>query len=323
MLALVRAASADEPPNPRIALRWTAPAGCPAGARVIAEVDRLLGDTGARPPSPLTVSAVVSDDPAGGLRVQLEAAGAGGTRVRELHAASCEALADATALILALMIDPAAVAAAPPAPPAPEPTSPPASKPASSPGPEPTSPPAPRPTSPPAPSLRPRFHLLAWALADAGTLPGVAFAAGGAAALSLGALRFELSAGAWPSRSAVIAARPTAGGDVSLVAGSAGACYGLLAPGPFDLAPCLAMEIGRLHASGFGVTTPGEGNALWAAAKGGARFAWSPASRVAIVLRLEAAVPFVRRAFVVENLGEVHRPGPVSGRAGGGVEISF
>ncbi|APR75317.1 Hypothetical protein A7982_00663 [Minicystis rosea] len=338
---------AADPPRPRVSLRWSAPEGCPAGARVVAEVDRLLGESGARPPTPLEVSAVVTDDPAGGLRVRLDA---GNARVRELHAASCEALADATAVILALMIDPTAVASAPPAAPAPAAPSsaaPSASAVPAAPPSPPSAPPAPA-SAPPAPASAapsvstapdtsraaappstrsrvpaPRFHLLAWALADVGSLPGVSFAAGGTAALSLGAFRFELGAGVWPSRAATSPQRATAGGDISLVAGAAGACYSLLAPGAFELAPCLAFELGRIHAAGYGVTMPGEGSALWSALKPGARFAWSPVSRVALVLRLDAAVPFARPSFVLSNLGPVHRSGPLAGRAGCGVELTF
>jgi hypothetical protein len=294
----------------------------------VAEVERLLGASGARPPAPLAVSATVTPDPAGGLRAHLEAESPDGPRTKELQAASCEALADATAIILALMIDPTALAApvapspplpAPPAAPVPVPPPPPVPLPAPAPRSSPvTAPAAAVPTS----AVRPRFHLVAWALADTGTLPGVTFAAGGTAALSLGAVRLELGAGAFPGRSAVLAQRTTAGGDVSLVAGTAGLCYSVLASGRFELSPCLALEVGRLHATGFGVSNPGEGSALWSALEPGARLAWSPLARLAVVLRAGASVPFTRPRFVLAGLA-VHRPGPVAGRAGGGVEVTF
>jgi hypothetical protein len=320
-------ARAEGPPA-RVALRWTAPAGCPGGDRIVAEVERLLGASGARPPAPLAVAATVTPDPAGGLRAHLEAESPDGPRTKELQAASCDALADATAIILALMIDPTALAAPVPAPPplpappaAPVPASPPLPAPPAAPVPVPAPPPTPA-APPPSASLRPRFHLLAWALADAGTLPGVSFAAGGAVALSLGALRLELGAGAFPGRSTVLAQRPTAGGDVSLVAGTAGVCYGVLAPGRFELSPCLVVAVGRLHATGFGVSNPGEGSALWSALEPGARLGWSPLARLALVLRAGASVPFARPSFVLAGVA-VHRPGPVAGRAGGGVEVTF
>ena len=294
---------------------------------MVAEIDRLLGENGARPPRPLEVTAAVTADDAGGLRVHLEIAAEGGARTRDLQAASCDALADAAAVIVALTIDPAAVAAAPPAP------SPVPAPPAPSPAPAPPDPaplpvPAgPAPAAPPSPRVVPRFHLEAWALADAGSLPGVSFAAGGVAALGLGAFRVELGAGAFPARAQVVA-RPAAsgaaaGGDVSLIAGSAGLCYDVLPSVRFDLAPCAAFEIGRMHASGFGVSNPGAGDALWTAARAGARFAYWPVSRAAVVVRVEGVVPMTRPGFVLENLGSVYRPGPVAGRLGGGVEVRF
>lgn len=307
MLVLAREASAE---TPRVTLRWTAPEGCPAGTRVVAEVDRLLGGAGARPPKPLDVIATVTADASAGLNVHIETAGEGGTRVRELHAASCDALADATALILALMIDPAAVTSAPP-PPAPPPPPP---------RPAPPAPPAPPPPS----RHQPRFHVVAWVLADGGSLPGVSFAAEGGVAVSLGAVRLEGGAAVFPVRAAVIPERPTTGGDISLITGSVGACYGVVR-GAFEVGPCAAIELGRLHASGFGMTKPGEGNALWSAARPGVRLAWWPVARFGLALRADAAIPFERPNFVLKNVGTVpvFRSGPAAGRLGVGAEVRF
>lgn len=154
----------------------------------------------------------------------------------------------------------------------------------------------------------------------------MAFAAGGAAAVVLGPLRIELGAGAWPERSAIVAAHPSTGGEISLVAGSAAVCFDALGLRPgraFELGPCGAFEVGRLHAAGFGVTAPGEGNALWTAADLGGRFAWAPVRWLALVLRLDAAIPFGRPTFVLTNVGTVDTPSAVAGRAAAGVEARF
>src|SRR6185312_12999827 len=97
----------------RIDLRWTAPAECPAAGAVRAEVDRLLGPSSARPPAPIAVTAEVARDDQGAWRVHLETPGEGAPRVREIQGATCAAIADATAMILALMIDPDAALASP------------------------------------------------------------------------------------------------------------------------------------------------------------------------------------------------------------------
>jgi hypothetical protein len=326
---------------PRLSLRWSAPPGCPSEARVVSEVDRLLGKSAARPREPLRVSAMIDEDPPGRFRVSLETRGEGGPRLRVLHASSCQALADAAAVIIALAIDPEAVAAAPePPPPALPPSPPPALPPAAPPSPAPSSP---RPLSsrPPPARVSPRglvsarpprppparrasvpvlFHVQGWVLGDVGSLPGASFAAGGALGLSVASFRIEAGAGAFPSRAAVIVNRPTAGGDVSLVLGSLGACRDVLSSRRFEIAPCLGAELGRLHAEGFGVSSPASGSALWSALKAGGSFSWVPVSRFALSLRLDAVVPLARPAFVLDNVGPVFRSGPVAGRIGLGIE---
>jgi hypothetical protein len=166
------------------------------------------------------------------------------------------------------------------------------------------------------------FRVLALAGVDAGTLPAVSGFVSAAGALLVGPIRVELGAGFWPARAGSTAARPAAGGEVDLVAGTAGACYSF-ALGRVELGPCLAAEIGRLHAAGFGVSSPGEGAALWSAVKAGGLIAWAPIDRIGLLLRLDAAIPLSRPAFVLENVGLVYRPGPVAGRAAAGIEVRF
>jgi hypothetical protein len=99
-----------------IDLQWRAPAGCPDGESVKAEVRRLLRGGKAAASKPIRVAATVtaSAERGGGFRVRIETPGgeSGVKRGRELHGASCAAVADATALVIALMIDPSAAAAA-------------------------------------------------------------------------------------------------------------------------------------------------------------------------------------------------------------------
>lgn len=309
-----RAALAEQ--GDRVALRWSAPSGCPGGDKVLSEIDRLLGERGARPPKPIQATATVAQDEHGGFRVHLETQGDGEARVREVRGASCAAIADATALILALMIDPAAVAerdpAAPAPPPAPPRRPPPPAPPASPPR-------APRP-APRAAAVPLSFRFAAWVGGDVGSLPGVALGLGGTAALVYGPLRFELGVAGWPDRASSLASRPAAGGDVSLVAGKSGACF-LFPVARFEIAPCTAFELGRIHAAGFGVSTPSEGSALWSALHAGALATWFPIERIGLSLRLDAVFPFSRPRFVLENVGPVHQASPVAGRAAFGVEL--
>ncbi len=330
-----RAAGGD-----RVVLRWSAPEGCPDGSWITHEVDRILGDESPRPAVPLDVSATVTTGADVNFKVRLETQGKGGARVRELRGESCNAVADATALLIALMIDPAAVARAskpappPPAAPAPlPPAPPPPPTPAPPPRVVPPPPPAPAPPSLPVSAAhadaaperprRPPFGLQAWAAADAGSLPGVSFAAGGEAAVLVGAFRVELGGGVWVDRPATLAQMPNAGGEVGLALGWAGACWLALRSTKVQIGPCLGQELGRLHADGFGVTSTGSGSALWSALRAGGLLAWSPVPRIAGVIRLDAAVPFARPTFTVDGLGAVFRSSPVVGRATTGVEVRF
>jgi hypothetical protein len=313
VLAAAARAGADEP---RVELAWTAPEGCPDGARVVAEVERLLGPAGARPPRPIRAAAVVTRV-GEGFVVKLETASDAGTRARELHGATCGGIGDAVALILALMIDPehvvapargtlAAAESAPPPTPAAPPPAPPRS-------------PAPQ----PAPSPPLTIVLSAAPVLDLGSVPAPAAGFAGAAGLVFGRARAEAGVVVLPARAATVASTPGAGGDVSLVAGTLAACAVALRGRTAELAPCAGFELGRLYASGFGVAQPGSGGALWSTAKLGALGVLRLGDGLALTLRLDAGAPFARPRFVLENVGAVFRSAPVVGRAAIGVETRF
>ena len=369
-LALAAALITSQAPGETgISLDWRAPAECPGEAQIMANVERLLGSRTARPAEPIEVVASVSRDKSG-FRVRIETRKAE-AQVRELRGASCAAIANATALILAMMIDPsvasAARATAPsgssdppaPAPPSPPPAAPaeaqtppspagsvgtPAPAPSGAPGqpgtavpstrgpsaapPRPSTPAraaaAPPPTStpkraaaalpaqaPPAPAVAPRlsFGLMGWAGADVGTLPGPTAGFGVTGLSRYGAQQFELGAGVWLDRSARIRERPPAGGDIGLVAMAAGTCRSLL-QGIVVLSPCLALELGVMHASGFGVTTTQHASIFWAALRGGASLTYRPTESLGLVLRLEGVLPLTEPRFLLGGVGEVHQPTP-------------
>src|SRR5271154_6099768 len=97
--ALVIDAEADEP---RMALAWNAPGACPDEASVRASVAQLLTGSSATVAGRADVSHA-------GERWQVVVTMNGGER--RLEADSCRALADATALIVAMAVDPERVAA--------------------------------------------------------------------------------------------------------------------------------------------------------------------------------------------------------------------
>lgn len=115
-----------------LSLAWTAPAGCPSRDDVLAETRRLLGGQ-IESDAPLAARAEIALAAPSDYRLRITLDRTPGERPREVHAPTCAELGDAAALILALSLDPAGVAsappgsalhadpAAPPPPPAPEP----------------------------------------------------------------------------------------------------------------------------------------------------------------------------------------------------------
>lgn len=112
-------------------LWWSAPEGCPDARSVESEILRLAGHA---PASPLAVHATVTHD-AERYRLEIMTRSEGGEGSRTIEAASCDTIAEAAALIVALAIDPeaAARAAASSAPRAPGPATAPESTRASGP----------------------------------------------------------------------------------------------------------------------------------------------------------------------------------------------
>lgn len=312
-LAFVPRASADTV-APKLALAWDAPDECPPAADVEARVARLLADSRrVADAAPVEARVKVTRVREGRWTARLTTRIDGIAGDRTLSAASCELLASASALVIALAFDPE-LGVAPPSEPAP-----PASSSASPP--TPTSPgPLPAPTSPEAPSS-PHVIAGAWIAADSGTLPSLAPGAGLHVGLGDRAWSVGAYGEAWLASTATSDSRPGAGGDFDLVDFGVRGCARLGAR--FTLGACLGAELDRVHARGFGVTSPGEATRLWIAARGGAELGLRISEALFVPLHVDAVVPFSRPTFALENVGAVFRPAPVGVRASLGVTLHF
>ncbi len=336
-------AIAAEPGDP-IALAWAGLPGCPGERDVRAEIERILGG----PPDPaspryLRAEAAVSRAGSGRFHVHLVTDLGGVLGERDFDGPTCAAVANAAALIVALTFDPEALArrtdpaptAPPPAPspprrglpaPPPEPTaasSIPAPLPAPLPPPAEDGP-APLATPPVAAPARPRPAIAVGILGagSIGALPGGGGGVGGRLGVLRGRFRGAVSASYWPPRTSTLASRPSAGGDVGLIAGDASGCYAVLRA-PVELSPCLGLEVGSMTATGFGVQLDGSGSAPWIAPLAEAAVALPFAQRFAVRLDLGVLVPAVRPPFVLSSVGTVYTAGPVVGRATLGAEVRF
>jgi len=301
-------------------LAWTAPPECPQAAAAEARVLRLVGTDAVG-----SVAASVSLRQRGENRwsATLELGGA----TRELEGESCDSVADAAIVILAMAIDPEAaassqsVAVAVPVPVPEPPTAPVAAAP---------EPPSPRPapaagananqrspgdTVDVAPVSLPTAELAPWGaslrgLGEWGMLP--APSVGGAVAVHAawgGGNLAELSALALLPRDEVVEGG-TSGGEFSWFALQLTACRRLARPAFV----CGGFEAGRLSGTGFGTREVRTQHTFWAAP--GLELRFAPALGGSLALEASAGLFIALRKpeFALDGVGVVHQPGPVSGR---------
>ncbi len=280
----------------RVALRlsapldWTAPAECPVQQDVVARANRLA----VVPETALRGRAVVTRS-ADGFAVDLEVAG----RTQRHGAASCEALADLTALIVAVAADPVAVATRTAIPPAPSPRDP-----------TPTMTGAPSPEPPeqaPSPSPTPRTARRRWVptlgvrgLVGYAQLPGIDSGAGISVALERPRVAVQVRADwIFARRTPIAGLAPAeaelAAGNVSL-RGCGGMTRRILA-----LSGCGGVELGAVWAHPVHVSESQDVGALWAAAIGAFSLrAWVD-PRVALEVGSELVLALRRPSFALRD----------------------
>lgn len=319
-------------PDARIVVRWEAPPECPDADGVRQRIDALLvasavdiGDA-----APMRVVGRVAST-ADGYALELEMTDDAATRERRIAAASCDELAHAAAVIVAIAIDPSAATVGPLAPvfpppqPQPEPQPPPVTEapPAITPRAQVTMSRADRPT--PA-TDRPAFAMVIGAGVDALLLrPAGATLVGGVALF--GALyRIELLARyAAPSTPPVATTRRF---DTRVQSWALG-IGGCLGPriGPRErgqLSMCGGFEAGAIRARGVGADLVGRASsAPWVAVTIGSRVAWSVHRRIALWLGAEGVVMLGRPRFVTDEGTFILRPGRVGLRGLAGFDLRF
>lgn len=264
---------------PGLTLRWSAPAGCPTPTQVEDAIERQL--SGAKAEPPLTVTGRVA--PSGDGRWQVELRNALGGE-RTLTGATCTAVSAAAVVVVALMVDPLAVAEVPVLD-------------------------APPPV---------RFSLGLWASADTHSVPALTPGLG----LTVGlrwpvGLGLELQGQGFLPQSTMT----TPGATLTLVTGAVAARWDV-GLGPFFLAPVVALEAGGLRGRSFGLSDPAVNTAPWLAGRAGLAlgFVWR---WLRVGLRAEALVPITRPRFTAGGVGELATSGVVGGRGAFTVELLF
>lgn len=301
-------------------LGWTAPSECPSREEVLARTARLLGrDPDTMLERPFSIDAAVERLPDDAWRLQLTLGDQ--SPLRTVTATSCDELGDAAALLIALSIDPnldpSAAATAPPVAAATQPApAPPPQQPAPATAPAAVAPPRPEPAAPASVPLQLRLGaaLSLWT----GRLPGVA--PGALARVSVARRRLSLSVdvGFFPPRHAGIAGSE-AGGELWLA--SVGPKLGYaLAAGAASIVPQVGLEAQWLRGTGAGIEHPSSAQALLLSAEAGARASLVLSSRWNAFAEGAVSVLAWRPRFVLDRVGEVHRPDRSGLRFGLGAE---
>ena len=291
---------------------WQAPAGCPSRGQVSGEIARLLGGEIRVPQGgDITARAAVEHGLTWSLAMDTELAGRLGRR--SLEAASCQDLANAAALIIALMIDPDAVAAhaTPPQPVA--------------------APPQPMDESPATDSAlerKPRvveYLVGILAAGSYGTLPSIDAGLGGGIGLQGRRWRAELRAsyGLRRDQKAWAAAPAGAYGQFNFWAAEFAACINF-GPQAFAFGPCADAEVGLTSAQGFGVSQSLPADTLWSALGAGGYAAISLGRHLGLPLHLDVLAPLRRSEFVFKNEPKRVFQAPAVGvRMSAGIELHF
>lgn len=307
-------------------VRWAGEIGedCPPAAEVDAWIERALGH-GLAPDSPLEgVSIEVAPDPRGGLRGSLELSWSDETERRTLRGESCHAVARASAVIVAVALDPLAIAeeVIPEPSSEPEPSPEPASPSTPSPENEKTPPVEPSKTAPEdIPRRQPQWsHRLRVAGGiDYGTLPSI----GGVATVGYGAARglarLEAAVLYRTPTSARYPDMPSVGGSFQLIAGTLRACPRFVT-GRLEVPVCGGVEAGSLRARGRADLVEVKWKP-WLAATADATAVIDLGRRIALVVAVGTAVPLIRSRFHITGLPPLFRVGPVGLRSLLGLEI--
>jgi hypothetical protein len=295
---LAQAPAAVEPAQPpAIDLEWDVPPGCPDSTAVRAEVLRLTGPTtqGSRH---LKASASILPTVGGTWTLSLATNVDGVIGERILSGGSCESLADAAALMLALILNPDLVVAKAPDPP----------------------PPPVDAATPPAP--RPRWQVGAYGGIQTGAIETMSSTFALSLGIAFGRLSLRLMPGLSLPQDVFVDTDQKLGGR--LWTGTAGVlgCYSE-ALGFLQVSPCVGFDVTRLAARGLGVLRPREATVYWSSAEAALLLALPVGYGVQVELAGIGVVPLHRPTVYLDDIGPVSRPRSLGLKALGGLTVLF
>lgn len=335
VLSAVLSAEPPQTPGAELQLSWDAPPGCPDAEVVRGHAQARLEGRGRS----TVAEARVRGSDEEGWHLELSVQGPAGVDRREVTAASCEELAEAAGLFIAVAAEPGAedgeeasephadveAPEVPPPQPASEDVEPVPDEPI--PVAAPTSMPPPSDPAPvdPAPTRRIRAAVRVEGIAQLFRLlpRSASGGVGGAVALWPGVPRVRLEARAhyFFAQRAMYPAQPV-GADFDLWLAAAAACF---EPrwDRVSLPVCGGVEAGGMRGRGVGVADPGPGTAAFVGLPVDVAVTWAPTRWLALWLGPRATVSLRRPPFHVRGLDTLFRAGPGALRLVAGVEVRF
>lgn len=291
--------------NP-LQIAWVAPAECPSEDYVVRETTRLSGEI-QRISRSVRARAVVAFESDRSWTVTLVTNVDGSDGHRSFSADSCQDLADATALILAMSANaPALVDASS------------SQHPIDTTTPEAVTPSINRPHH--------RFEVGASLALDSSTMPSPCVGPAVDLSLLVGTFRIEASAAHGLSQRVSLEGSRNQGADFQLwtLGARAGPSW---SRSKFELGPFAGMNLELLQASGFGGEKPHEQGGFYPSLAAGALVVWRPLGSLSLRFSTQAVLPFARPSFVVVESnsapGLLHRPASLTARGALGLGWDF
>jgi hypothetical protein len=295
-------------------LTWAAPSGCPDLASERAEIRRRVGEVAPTIASePIAAQGEIRAGADGGYRLSLRTRVGATVGERLLSGPDCHELADAAALVLALLINPEAslpeaiVASQPEsAPPAPSPPSPPPSE------------PRPFPLH-----HRSGFGCGIDAVLASGVLPSLAKGIDARLLYQRGPFAATLQVAGFLPNEKSAPVLPGASAAFYRVESALALCAGTPADRRLGAALCLGGALVMLHGESSGVSAPGQATAYWLEALVAASGHLSLTSATRLRLAADLRGLGDRPDFAILGLGSIYRPAAFNVRGTLGLEVLF
>jgi hypothetical protein len=274
---------ADVSPGIDSALEWNAGSACPDKAAAESAIQDLVGSRIAATDSSDIVQVDLSEQADGRWEARIRTRGIAGSGERRFVGPTCDLVANAAVLVVAMTLEPTATADRV------------------------TAMRAPRPPSDALPVLGPREQHLRMiaglrAMADLGSLPGAASGLGVVLGVHYGRWHFEGEGTAWSPRLALAEPAEQEGGEIGLYTGGLRGCWDGLrsASGELRLGGCLDGEAGVTTGKGtVGIAERHETSGLWVAVFAGLTARQVTASGLTPWLSFDVGTAVRRPSFVV------------------------